>query len=269
VVAASLKKKASFGGRQAEQEKAFYTAASERLRQKERPVTAWDYERLVLRRFPEVYKAKCLSQRLADAPAGLADSEVLGLVRLIVIPDIRGKSLFDPFEPKAASSLLADIADYLTPLLPGTARLRVENAAYVQIRIRVGVRFSDPDNPAFYRQKLNDELNRYLAPWAYDEGADIVIGRRIYASSIINFIDQRPYVDYVAGIKLFSSDDGETFVQAPADPAEGDSIGSDRPEAVLVAARRHEIDLIADEIYAPDQFKGVNYMKIELDFVVG
>jgi len=96
-----------------------------------------------------------------------------------------------------------------------------------------------------------------------------VIGRRIYASSIITFIDQRPYVDYVAGIKLFSSDDGETFVQAPADPAEGDSIGSDRPEAVLVAARRHEIDLIADEIYAADQFKGVNYMKIELDFVVG
>ena len=268
-VAAVRQPHAAFGGRQAEQASAFYTAASERLRHKERPVTAWDYERLVLRRFPEVYKAKCLSQRLADAPAGLADSEVLGLVRLIVIPDIRGKSLFDPFEPKAASSLLADIADYLTPLLPGTARLRVENAAYVQIRIRVGVRFSDPDNPAFYRQKLNDELNRYLAPWAYDEGADIVIGRRIYASSIVTFIDQRPYVDYVAGIKLFSSDDGETFVQAPADPAEGDSIGSDRPEAVLVAARRHEIDLIADEIYAADQFKGVNYMKIELDFVVG
>ncbi len=108
-----------------------------------------------------------------------------------------------------------------------------------------------------------------MSPWAYDEGADIVIGRRIYASSIVNFIDQRPYVDYVAGIKLFSSEDGQTFVLAPAGGADGDSIGSDRPEAVLVAARRHEIDLIAGEIYAQDVFKGVNYMKIELDFVVG
>ncbi len=268
-VAAIRQPYTSFGGRQPERDEAFYTAASERLRHKQRPVTAWDYERLVLRRFPDVYKAKCLSARLADAPAGTSDSDILGLVRVIVIPDIRGKSLFDPFEPKASFALLADIADYLTPLLPGTAKLRVENAAYVQVRVRVGVRFTDPNNPAFYKQKLNDELNRFLSPWAYDEGADIVIGRRIYASSIVNFIDQRPYVDYVAGIKLFSSEDGQTFVLAPAGGADGDSIGSDRPEAVLVAARRHEIDLIAGEIYAQDVFKGVNYMKIELDFVVG
>ncbi len=259
----------SFGGRQAEPDSAFYTAASERLRHRQRPVTAWDYERLVLRRFPEVYKVKCLSARLADAPAGTDDRDIIGVVRLIVIPDIRGKSLFDPFSPKASSALLADIAEYLTPLLPGTARLRVENAAYVQIRVRVGVRFTDPNNPAFSKRRLNDELNRYLSPWAFDDGADIVIGRRIYASSIVHFIDQRPYVDYVAGIKLFSSDDGTTFTLAPANPAEGDSIGSDRPDAVLVAARQHEIDLIADEIYAQDQFKGVNYMKVELDFVVG
>jgi len=186
-----------------------------------------------------------------------------------VVPDIRGKSLFDPFTPKASAALLADIADYLKPLLPGSARLEVDNARYVPVRIRVGVRFSDPNNPVFYKQKLNDELNRYLSPWAYDEGADIVIGRRIYAGSIINFIDQRPYVDYVAGIKLFSSEDGTSFAPATPDPDEGDSIGSDRPDAVLVAARQHQIDLIVDDIYAADQFKGINYMKIELDFVVG
>ena len=41
------------------------------------------------------------------------------------------------------------------------------------------------------------------------------------------------------------------------------------PDAVEPAARQHEIDLIADEIYKQDEFKGLNYMKIELDFVVG
>ena len=268
-VAAIRQPYSSFGGRQAERDDSFYTAASERLRHKQRAVTSWDYERLVLRRFPEVYKVKCMSASLADAPDGTRDSDNLGLVRLIVVPDIRGKSLFDPFTPKASAALLADIADYLKPLLPGSARLEVDNARYVPVRIRVGVRFSDPNNPVFYKQKLNDELNRYLSPWAYDEGADIVIGRRIYAGSIINFIDQRPYVDYVAGIKLFSSEDGTNFAPATPDPDEGDSIGSDRPDAVLVAARQHQIDLIVDDIYAADQFKGINYMKIELDFVVG
>jgi hypothetical protein len=210
-VAAIRQPYSSFGGRQAEQDESFYTAASERLRHKQRAVTSWDYERLVLRRFPEVYKAKCLSASLSDAPDGTRDRDNLGLVRLIVVPDIRGKSLFDPFTPKASAALLAYVADYLKPLLPGSARLEVDNARYVQVRIRVGVRFSDPNNPVFYKQKLNDELNRYLSPWAYDEGADIVIGRRIYAGSIINFIDQRPYVDYVAGIKLFSSENGASF----------------------------------------------------------
>ncbi|MGC2776850.1 MAG: hypothetical protein WA418_14575 [Bradyrhizobium sp.] len=257
----------SFGGRPAEDPHGFYASCSERLRHKQRAVSAWDYERLVLRRFPEVYKAKCLPATSNEAAADTRDA--LGLVRLVIIPDIRGKSLFDPFEPKASSALLADIADYLAPLLPGSARLSVENAKYVQVRIRVGVRFVDQNNPALWKQRLNDDLNRFLSPWAFEEGADIVIGRRIYASSIVNFIDQRPYVDYVAGIKLFSSEDGKTFTLAPPGGPDGDSVGSDRPDAVLVAARQHEIDLIADEIYPADQFKGINYMKVELDFIVG
>ncbi|GLH76295.1 hypothetical protein SSBR45G_12030 [Bradyrhizobium sp. SSBR45G] len=266
-VAAVRQPYASFGGRPAEDPAAFYASSSERLRHKQRAVTAWDYERLVLRRFPEIYKVKCLPATSNEA--AIDERDALGLVRLVVIPNIRGKSLFDPFEPKASSALLADIADYLAPLLPGSARLSVENARYVQVRIRVGVRFVDQSNPALWKQRLGDDLNRFLSPWAFDDGADIMIGRRIYASSIVNFIDQRAYVDYVAGIKLFSSEDGETFTLAAPGRPDGDSVGSERPDAVLVAARRHEIDLIADEIYPADQFKGINYMKVELDFIVG
>lgn len=257
----------SFGGRPAEQAGSFYASSSERLRHKQRAVTAWDYERLVLRRFPEIYKVKCLPATSNEAAMDRRDA--LGLVRVIVIPDIRGKSLFDPFEPKASSATLADIADYLAPLLPGSARLSIENARYVQVRIRVGVRFVDQNNPALWKQRLSDDLNRFLSPWAFDDGADIMIGRRIYASSIVNFIDQRTYVDYVAGIKLFSSEDGDVFTLAPPGGLDGDSVGSERPDAVLVAARRHEIDLIADEIFPADQFKGLNYMKVELDFIIG
>ncbi|CCD92148.1 conserved hypothetical protein [Bradyrhizobium sp. ORS 375] len=266
-VAAVRQPYASFGGRPAEDPAGFYASASERLRHKQRAVTAWDYERLVLRRFPEIYKVKCLPATSNEAAMDRRDA--LGLVRLIVIPNIRGKSLFDPFEPKASSALLADIAGFLAPLLPGSARLSVENARYVQVRIRVGVRFVDQSNPALWKQRLNDDLNRFLSPWAFDDGADIMIGRRIFASSIVNFIDQRDYVDYVAGIKLFSSEDGETFTLATPGGPDGDSVGSERPDAVLVAARRHEIDLIADEIYPADQFKGINYMKVELDFIIG
>ena len=38
----------------------FYTRVSERLRHKDRAINLWDYERLILEAFPQIYKAKCL-----------------------------------------------------------------------------------------------------------------------------------------------------------------------------------------------------------------
>ena len=51
--------------------------------------------------------------------------------------------------------------------------------------------------------------------------------------------------------------------------SEGYFVASDRPDGVLVAARRHEIDVISKEGYEEETFTGIDYMKIELDFVVG
>src|SRR5690606_19431370 len=50
----------SSGGRPAEAPERLDTRVSERLRHKDRALTAWDHERLVLHRFPQIYKARCL-----------------------------------------------------------------------------------------------------------------------------------------------------------------------------------------------------------------
>ena len=47
---------ASFGGRGAESSQAFYTRISERLRHKDRAIDLWDYERLILEAFPQIYQ---------------------------------------------------------------------------------------------------------------------------------------------------------------------------------------------------------------------
>ena len=61
--------------------------------------------------------------------------------------------------------------------------------------------------------------NTPINPWAYEEGADVVIGGKIYANSIVDFLDRRPYVDYVAHIRLFTSEDGVEFLRlAPQVP---------------------------------------------------
>ena len=139
------------------------------------------------------------------------------------------------------------------------------NAFFVPLKIRCGVRFMPGQDEGFCRQRLNDELNRFLSPWAYDEGAELDLGGAIYANSIIAFIDQRDYVDYIAELRLFTSHDGHEVLVPEASDYHA---SAGRPDGVLVAARQHEFDVIAQADYRVEGFAGINYMKLELDFIV-
>ena len=61
---------------------------------------------------------------------------------------------------------------------------------------------------------------------------------------------------------------GRTFQFLPS-AAEGYWVQTDRPDGILVAAQQHEMDLITEAGDAEQVFRGINYMKIELDFMVG
>ncbi len=241
----------SIGGKGPEQAGRFYTRVSERLRHKDRALTCWDYECMVLEAFPEIYKVKCLPVGTSDDPR-LADD-----IKIIVIPDIRGKRPFDPFEPKAPADMLLRIKQYLKKQTSPLARFTVSNPTYIPLRVRLGVRFRTENNPGFYQQELEEALKRYLAPWAYDQSAEIVFGGKVNASLIVNFIERLPYVDYVAGIKLFAILEGKAKPEFTISP-----------DAILVSDRQHVIDPITEEVYEEKYFIGINYMEVELDFEV-
>jgi hypothetical protein len=246
----------SFGAKPTEQPNLFDTRVSERLRHKNRALSAWDYERLVLHRFSQIYKAKCLS--------------IAGGVDVVVIPDIREIHPSNAFAPKAPANLLADIQAYLSERAPAAARIRVRNAKYVSVQVRLGVRFRAGIDEGFAQRRLNDDLVRFLSPWAFDDGAELMIGGRIYANSILDFADRRDYVDFVAEIKLFRSVNGKDFdLLPPPLPAVGDyQVATDHPDQVLVAAKQHYFDIIQDTGFQQTSFTGINYMRIELDFIV-
>lgn len=254
----------SFGGKAAEGDSTFYTRVSERLRHKQRALSSWDYERLVLEKYPQIYKAKCI-------PAGsVKNPEDLGRVEIIVIPDVREMVPFRPFEPKASADLISDIELYLSGRCPAYATVKVRNARFISVRVRIGIRFKPGADEGYYKKQLNEDLNRFLTPWAFEDGADISIGGKIYANSIIDYIDRRNYVDCVAAIELFSSEDGINFKPVPkqSNDSEGYYVSAQGPDCVLVAARQHDFDIIPETGYEPAFFTGINYMKIELDFIV-
>lgn len=251
----------SYGGDGPEPPEEFATRVSERLRHKDRALTRWDCERLVLEAFPEVYKVKCL-------PAGSsADPRLADCVQLVVIPDVRGRVPFDPFQPKLPAGRLEKIERYLRARAPAGVRLVVKNPRYVPLQVRFSVRFRPGYNPEYCRKQLNEDLQRFLSPWAYDQGADVVLGGRVCAALIVDYVERRPYVDYLTGMKLFAGPEGQG-VRVDEEVAEGPGIAGGEPDVVLVSAREHQIDAIGEKTYADERFVGINYMKVGLDFQV-
>ncbi|NEQ30869.1 MAG: hypothetical protein F6K04_07685 [Leptolyngbya sp. SIO4C5] len=255
----------SFGGRRQETSSAFYTRASERLRHKQRALTTWDYERLVLEQFPQIYKVKCLSQAEQSHVPSAAR------VTVVVIPNIANTAPFLPLEPKAPQYLLQAIAAYLQAHTSPFVQVAVKNPRYEQIKYRVAVRFRAAYEQGYYLKQLNQELVRFLSPWAYEEQSDISFGSSIHSSAVIHFIESRPYVDYVANLKLIEqvelardrSAARPTYQVNPSNLAQVKQVDS-----ILVSAPEHIIDLITTADYAAEEFEGIDYMIVGLDFMV-
>ena len=252
----------SFGGKPAEDDSLFYTRVSERLRHKQRAVTFWDYEQLILQQFPGIFTAKCI-------PSALAGVGGLGQVAVVVIPDIRNNQPFDPFAPKVSAGMIEQIQAYLADYLPPLAELAVQNPYYVLVRVRFAVRFMPGCEPDFYLPQLSDALDQFLSPWAYDGSSEVPLGGKIYANNIIDYLERLSYVNYLANMELFKSEDGLTYEMIPI-PTDGTGycVQADNPAGVLVSAQMHDIDLITDRDYAQEDFSGIGYMKIQLDFEV-
>ena len=244
-------------GKPAEQDNALYKRLSERLRHKNRALSMWDYERMVLDKFPQVYKVKCLPS-----------AEELGKVDVIVVPDIRGSLPFNPFAPKVAADTLFQVQQYLDAHSPLHAQVAVHNPFYLQVLARCVVKFYPGFDVGFYKAQLIDEIKRFLSPWAYDADSEIRIGGTLHPSVLINFIAERPYIDYVAHMKLFQSEDGKKFTDVRALNDGKTIVVPSRPDMVMVSAPTHVIDIVDENGYDEDSFEGINYMQVELDFVV-
>jgi len=110
-------------------------------------------------------------------------------------------------------------------------------------------------------------LQQYLSPWAF-EGGDIVFGEKLYANTIINFLENQECVAYVVGLKFFTSDDGIQFSYVAPQDDNVNEVEAPIAETILVSANEHDIDVIQDDRIDYDDLSGIGYMKIELDFKV-
>lgn len=256
----------SFLGKAAEGDDELYRRAAGVLRHKQRALTVWDYENLVLEEFPDIFRVRAISADL------WGDEYEPGSVRIVVIPDIRKRKPFDPFEPKVPVSRLREIQQFLRQRAPAFARIHVQNARFMYLQLRIFARFNDMNNFGFFAGKLHRELLEYLAPWAFDKSADIMFGGKIYPSVIVDFIENRPYVDYIEkpGLKLLERKPNGSIKPLEKQPLDDeDHLIISEPDIVVVSAHQHSIEYLTLPEETSNRIRqGIGFSKIEFDFQV-
>ncbi|MEQ1676931.1 MAG: baseplate J/gp47 family protein, partial [Chitinophagaceae bacterium] len=197
----------SFGGRSKESSENFYVRISERLRHKSRAITIWDYEHLVLEAFPSIHKVKCLNHTKFETDTVTGEVEYLevapGYVTLITIPDLKNRNDANPLRPYTSQDVLTRIENFLKEKISCHVKLRVRNPRFEEVSLSFELKLMKGyDDFTFYSNQLKEEITQFLTPWAYNSNVDIQFGGKIQKSVLIDFIEERPYVDYILNVKM-------------------------------------------------------------------
>ncbi len=257
----------SFGGKAVEDTVAFNTRVAERLRHKNRAVTVWDYERMILDRFPQIYKVRCLAH--TSERRGIKDPSCI-MVLLIADP----QTALDPYEPMASNSLLYEIKDFLKARTSPFVNLDVRNPTYERVRVFASVKFNYGKNNGLYLQKLNQDVRDYLCSWLppFHKGAQL--GEAVLRSDLLSFINYLPYVDFVTEFSLVKVGVEKTDVYQltdTADPNSGsyDLMTATHPWCVLTPAAENSFRLIDEEREVMPIRAGVGTLRVAEDFIIG
>ena len=224
----------SFGGLIPEGEGHFYLRVSELLRHKGRSIQKFDYERLALEAFPQLFKAKCINHSFAlNAHEYSNDFPIApGYVLLAVIPDLNQLKAAESFEPRVPVSMLDDIQEYFKKRTSPFVRFRAMNPRYERIQLCLKVKLYIGKDENYYKEKLKQDLRGLLAPWAVGQYDKLAFGQCVSRSEIIRFLESRDYIDYILDLRMKH--------EFPGSPEVTDKVCPKTPRSILIAG---EIDI--------------------------
>jgi hypothetical protein len=165
----------------------------------------------------------------------------------VVISNLYNKNAIDILRPTTSEGELNEIKIWLegqvtlNRLSSPFVTLSVKNPAFEEIEVSFRVKFKYGDQ-GLNLIRLNTDIKKFLSPWAYKEGADIIFEGKIHRSLIIYYVEKLDYIDYITNFsmkqKTYDNKILEDIVIAEAS----------RPDIILVSASNHPgIELIIEE----------------------
>jgi len=245
----------SGGGVRAETEDRFYTRVSERLRHKNRAVSAWDYERLVLQYFDEVRLVKCtnLNDDFQQMP---------GSVRVVVMSDrwnVRERHYF-------SAVALDSMKKFLLSKSSTLINVSVINPKVEHLLVNCSVEFLAEANGGYYLNKLNSEISEFLSPANKTENDLGGIGGKMMPIMLTGHLENLQFIHKVRELSIehIVRKDGNNFTIGIYHGSE--EIKTTTPCSVFSPVARHNINTFDFSEF--EDHPGIGSMRIGLDFVI-
>ena len=272
----------SFGGKSAELDSALAIRASERLRHKNRALTAWDYEHLILAKFPEIFQVRCFpntpvvypqSESMPSNNSGQQQAQVA----LVVVPVNHNP---DILQPKVPLYLKRKIARYLGQVAPMSVTTEVLDPTYEQVEFELFAKISSDFDIESMEGQLNQIIIDYMTPWnsagssiqslvsqlpANQSQANQVLEKEIYLTELAAVLERHAAVERIYVMRARQNQANGEFRRYCGKSNIDNKITPSEPSAILVPALIHNITLFNIDTAI---FEGIEKWRIEVDFQV-
>jgi predicted phage baseplate assembly protein len=188
---------AALGGADGESPDAVRARGPQRLRHRDRAISASDIEWIARDASPEVARARCLD---VTGPDGHAQR---GWITLILVPRAADA------QPRPTAELQRRVAAHLRGRVPATVarRLRVVEPTYVPLKIAAEIVPLEPDRAALVEARVRHALEGFLHPLTGGPGASgWGFGEGVHLSNIAAEIEATDGVDYASDIRMYVGD---------------------------------------------------------------
>ena len=249
----------SYGGRKAETEPQFYNRVSERLRHKDRAVSIWDYERLILENFDSVRVVKCtnLNKNFKSVP---------GEVKVIVLSNQWSHTT--PFFYN--SDALERMQDFLMNLTGPFVNIQVVNPVVEYLLVKCIVTLEPKDQGGFYINLLNTDISNFLSPISKLENGVGGIGGTVVPTMLVSYMENLSYIKNVKKLVI------EHIVRKGPNTyslgvyRDSEEIKTTTPWSILAPVNQHQIlSFNSGSSEDIDLQAGIGNMEIGLDLIVG
>jgi len=254
----------SFNNKGAERDISFQTRISERLKTRNRAITNWDYERIILSEFSEIERVTCLPNMTSN------NLNSPGNVLIVVSP--YSSKVVNSEEPRASSELLFKIKSFLLKYISPFVSIEVRNPSYERIRVICSVKFSEVHNHGYYIQQLNAHINNFLSGNMGGDSHGTLAGKIVYCSDIITYIRTLPFILSVESFSIIQAatdlNGNYVLIDTADEKNEKDGLSATKPWSVLIPSSSHQITVLPNNKSDITKPAGIDNLQLGSDFII-